>query len=165
MLLVDKYLCGFCSDRWIQEIVRENKDKLMMEIQEIIDRERMKKTSEYYFPGHMVLFYPSIREYKALRSVLCAVSGASIYAGSFYYYYRPLLRDIETGKSYVLEKAMKVQREYGYMLPTTIGEFEEMRNRMVWAYDNGDEMFFNILANYGEFDLMELQRKHLTRRR
>lgn len=161
----DEILSEMGYYKWIQDIIDNNYGKSIEEIERLIELEYINWTSNCFFPNHVVAFYPNIKEYVAFRDILCHVCGGVIKAGSRYYAYRPMIRDVDTKRVYVLKKTMKVEIGYLELLPLSICEFEDMDMRIRNAYIDNDEKFSGILANYGELELLELRRKNLTRRR
>ena len=118
-------------------------------------------TSNYLFPNDRIKFYPSIKEYKAKKTILCDFSGSLIFTNNYYCIYRPLLQNLDNGKRYVLKRSIKVETSYNEYLPRTFHEFENFIYTLENAYTspaNNDILdYYSIAANIKDWSLLELQ--------
>ncbi len=119
-------------------------------------------TSEILFPGEVVKVYPGIKNPRAKKMITCNFSGARIYPGSFYVSYRPMVKNVENGKTYVLSKTMKVESGYEWDLPTTIAGLDALANKIQRAeyYDRIDGIDYTHLAqSFGDLNFQLLKRR------
>lgn len=127
-----------------------------------MERAYLDSSSFYHFPGQLVNFYPSIRELKSERDYTCFFSGAKIKEGSFYYYYRPLLEVINNGKTYVLQKTIKIETSYLSYLPQNMNDFDIFTQKVEHYYNYPNEELDYEQINYycgGSINLLELKKK------
>ena len=118
-------------DNFSKKIVEENIGESLGYIQEVIEEARLDLISEYYCPGDPVILYPSTKEVYAKKEYTCDFSGAKINIGSLYVNYRPMIKNMNTGDTYVLKRSIKVETYYERFLPTDIIELEEMNNKIM----------------------------------
>lgn len=107
-----------------RRVLHSYSDCSISELESILYGEYLEKTSFYHFPEKQVYFYPTVREYQSDFNTTCGFSGSIIKKGSLYYCYRPLLDVVDLGKTYVLQKTLKLETAYFSDLPTTISEFD-----------------------------------------
>ena len=98
-----------------------------------------KNTSELLFPGEIVKVYPGIKNPKARKMITCDFSGARIYPGSFYVSYRPMIKNIQNGATYVLSRTIRVESGYEWDLPTTISSLDTLEMKIENADNFGNE--------------------------
>ncbi len=111
------------------------------EIEETISEDE----SLVLFPKSIVKVYPGIKEVKhAKGEYTCAFSGAPIHVGSKYAIYRPMIKDITKGETYVLKKSIRVELGYESDLPKNIVDLEEFMNKII-NYEVYDEVKYNAL--------------------
>ena len=59
-----------------------------------IENYRESMYSQYLFEGDIVKFYPTIKEIKAKKDIICHFSGSIISKGSLYCNYKPFLENV-----------------------------------------------------------------------
>lgn len=121
-------------DRLSKKIINSNMGKSIKEIAYKLESVYYENTSIYTFPNDIVLFYPSIKEYRASNNIICHVTGSEIRKGSYYYSYRPLLENISDGHIYVLDKAIKSENTEDDFFPLTIKEFDSLNEKIDNSY-------------------------------
>ena len=99
------------------------------------------------------------REYKASKPFSCDISSNVIDIGMYYYAYRPLIEDLDTGRRYVLDRTLKVEISYLDILPLTFFDFEMLEWDLITGYNNDDAFYYNMYSNVGDLRLKELRRK------
>jgi len=104
-------------------------------------------TSHLFFNKHLTILYPRNRIYKANNSVTCCFSGEIINKNSEYIYYRPLLDDLNSGKTYIVTPTIKISPHYEEYLPTTIRELEEFQRNLIDSYSNDEINYYDISCN------------------
>lgn len=161
--------------RYNQEIKKMVTDKLSREaithlygnsIENIyygIEEYKMTYQSEYLFPGKPIIVYPGIRETHAQKEFTCDFSGARISKGSLYISYRPMLKNLLDGTTYVLKRTLKVETGYESELPTDIAGLEELNEKIRRHYDqdDGDIQYDHLFWQIGG----TLEFKKLSRRK
>ncbi len=149
------------STPFLRRIMKEYPNCSIKTLETILHSEYLESTSFRHFPGKQVFFYPSIREYKSEFNTTCAFSGGKIKKGRIYCSYRPLLDVVDSGKTYVLKKTLKLETAYFSDLPTTMQEFDSFTEKVenYWNYGN-DPIDYEQLNYYlgGSVDLLELKK-------
>lgn len=147
------------NNRNDRKIISDNYGMNIYSIIRLIESEKVNNTSFYYFPNHEIAFYPMYREYKASRPFSCDISSGVIGVGMYYYAYRPLIEDLDTGRRYVLDRTLKVEMSYLDVLPLTFFDFEMLEWNLINGYNNDDAFYYNMYSNVGNLRLKELKRK------
>lgn len=150
------------TSRISKKIVEDYEGDSIASIWERIMEAEHNLTSEILFPGDLVVLYPSTKEQKAKDYITCDFSGGIIYPGSLYVNYRPLLENITTGETYVLQRTIKVETGYQHDLPTTIGAFETLERNMQLEYGHDETGIKYSHLNQvmgGELTLQKLKRR------
>jgi len=114
--------------------------------------------SEYLFPNDRVLYYPIVKEYKAQKNHICAISGAIITPGSYYEQFKAFLYDTNTNTSYVSKK-IRYQIGADFIVPTSLHEFENFYYFLEHSYELNREDDYNIVTNIRGMSLKRLNRK------
>ena len=104
------------------KVIRDHYGKSIEKIYSLIELEYIKATSNYWFPGKLVLLYPCIREMKS-KNHYETIYGAHIGKGIKYINYHALL-DIPNEGKYVLGEPLRF--EVGDSLPMNISDLEEL---------------------------------------
>jgi hypothetical protein len=129
---------------------------------EIFEFESM-NISTFISPGDIILFYPNIKEVKALNNITSDIQGPIIKAGSYYIEYKPFLENITKNICYVLKKSIKAEMGYRYNLPKNLHEFETwlmyLNNPdIVTSYETEID-FYDLFTNYrGSLRLKNLKK-------
>lgn len=133
----------------------------ILDLESILRSAYFEHTSFYNFPNKQVYFYPTVREQKCECDTTCAFSGGKIQRGCLYYCYRPLLDVVDSGRTYVLSKTLKLETMYFSDLPTTIQEFDVFTQKVenYWNYQN-EHLDYECLNYYfgGTVRLLELKK-------
>jgi len=149
-----------------RRILRSYPTCSIVDLESILSSEYWEHTSFYNFPNKQVFFYPSIREQQSEFDITCAFSGGKIKKGSLYCCYRPLLEVVDSGKTYVLRKTLKLETLYFSDLPTTIQEFDVFTQKIenYWNYQN-EPLDYEQLNYYfgGSVGLLELRKDRRKR--
>ena len=99
----------------------------------------------------IIKVYPGIKEVHAQKDYTCAFSGGKISKGSLYVCYRPMIKNITRGETYVLQKTLRVELGYESDLPTDIDGIEDfsqkINNHANQIYDNID--YYNLFVQSG----------------
>lgn len=144
-----------------RRILQNYPDCSISDLESILQVEYLDHTSFYHFPNKQVFFYPSIREYRSEFNTTCAFSGGKIQKGSFYYCYRPLLDVVDSGRTFVLSKTLKLENMYFSDLPKTVHEFDDFTQKVenYWNYQN-ERIDYEHLNYYfgGSVKLLELRK-------
>lgn len=119
-----------------------------------------KNTSLLFFPNQLVAFYPRIKLSKSKNEIRCHFNGLPIKKNELYLSYRPLLENLYTKESFVLENTIKVNLEYEESLPSSIQEFEYLYEHFKNSNlsDINDIYFDEFRAGY-TFSLLKLKKK------
>lgn len=106
-------------------------------------------SSHLFFNNHLVMLYPNIKLYKTTKPITCNFSGEIINKGREYLYYRPMLEDLTTEKTYIVTPTIKVSPYYEEYLPKDINELEIFHQKLSGSYDNYDEdiNYYDISCN------------------
>ena len=152
--LVRKYnseLSKYGMDKVAKEIIQTLYGAPIIEIVEAIEETKRENQSENLFPGSTIKVYSGIKEAKALKEYTCDFSGARIGIGSLYVNYRPMLKNVENGDTYVLKRTMKVEPYYEYYLPTNISELEEFNDKIsnYQYYEDEDVQYDHLYIQTG----------------
>lgn len=140
--------------------VSENEE----EIEETISEDE----SLVLFPKSIVKVYPGKKAVrKAKGEYTCDFSGAPIHKGSDYVIFRPMIKDITKGETYVLKRTIRAEVGYESDLPKNIAELEEFMTKII-NYENQvyDEDKYNNLFTHtgGGLTFKKLnRRKHENR--
>lgn len=142
---IDSYLeiMGYDIPTRLKNILKEetfySEKQLYQRLEEIV----LEHTSYYLFPGDQCSFYPKFVESKATKNFTCYLSGAPIVPGESYYTYRPLIKNLNTHKSYTISSSIIASAGYIDLFPTTLLDFEEWCRKLEQAeYSNDDEIDF-----------------------
>lgn len=92
------------TNRITKGIIEKMQGESIEKIYYQIAKEELKHTSNSFFPGDIVILYPTLKEQSSKKVITCDFSGAIIYPKSLYINYRPLLENISKHTTYVLEK-------------------------------------------------------------
>lgn len=106
-------------------------------------------SSSSLFPNDTIEFYPRILYQKSKKDRVCHYSGAIIKEGSYYINYRPMIHNLSTKETFVLDKSITCEPCYEEKLPMNLLEFELMISRIENAYEYDDELWYNFNCNYG----------------
>lgn len=137
-------------NRITETVIDKYYGRSVLEIEQRIELEELKYTSELYFPGEIILMYPGIREHKAKKYITCDFSSAIISPGNIYIAYRPLVRSLSDGEAYVLKRTLKVENGYAFDLPSNISEFEDFVTRAeAGRYDESRIDYNHLLTSTG----------------
>jgi hypothetical protein len=152
--LVNEYnyiLDQYRSDRIANEVIQTLYGSPIVEIVEAIEENKLEHESHSIVPGSSILVFPGIKEVKALKEYTCDFSGARIGIGSLYVSYRPMLKNVENGDTYVLKRTMKVEPYYEYYLPTNISELEEFNDKIsnYQYYEDEDVQYDHLYIQTG----------------
>ena len=133
----------------------------IIDIIEAIEEKQMENRSESFFPGADIIVYPGIKEAHAEKEYTCDFSGARISKGSLYVNYRPMLKNINNGNAYVLQRTIKIEPAYAYDLPTNISELEAFNNKILnyEYYDNEDIQYDYLFSQTGGLQFKKLSRR------
>lgn len=149
-------------DKTSKEVAQTLYGAPIIDIVEEIEEKSIENRSESLFPGQNIIVYPGIKEVKATKDYTCDFSGAKISKGSLYINYRPMLKNINNGNAYVLNKTIKTETSYIYDLPTNITELEEFNNKILnYKYYEDEDIQYDYLFNQRGV----LQFKKLSRRK
>lgn len=110
----------------------------------------VKNTSRLFFNDHLVILYPKTKLYKASNMITCCFSNEIIKPNGYYIYYRPLLDDVTTKKTYIVTPTIKVSPYYEEFLPKNILELEDFQRKLLNAYNNeGDDRinYYDVSTN------------------
>ena len=121
----------------------------------------METNSEYIFPGHKLVLYPSIDVLKAGKIHLCVFSGARINKGSEHLKYNLFIQDLSAKCAYVLKQPLRAEIGNEHRFPNNIFELDDFEYRLNTAYERGDDDYYNIATNMGSnsLRLIKLRRK------
>ena len=135
------------TNRIAKEVVERYYGKSIMDLIYKIAEEERKMTSDIFFSGDIIEMYPYIREQKARKPITCDFSAGIIRTGSLYISARPLLKDLNNGKTYVLKRTIKVEDGYWSELPTNIQELEDLYIRAETGRDDGRGIEYSHFLN------------------
>lgn len=119
----DKILSELNTDYITNQIIKNNYGKPIDKIYDLIQQAYINHMSYNWFPGDMIILYPSIKELKALKTY-DTIYKSFIDIGSSYINYHALLINISKNSKYVLNKPLKF--ELNDKLPFNILELEEL---------------------------------------
>lgn len=149
-------------DKTSKEVAQTLYGAPIIDIVEEIEEKSIENRSESLFPGQNIIVYPGIKEVKATKDYTCDFSEAKISKGSLYINYRPMLKNINNGNAYVLNKTIKTETSYIYDLPTNITELEEFNDRIInYEYYEDEYIHYDHLFE----QIGRLQFKKLSRRK
>ena len=162
--LVKKYnseLSKYKIDKVAREIINSLYGESLNDILYAVEQSRLENISNDLFPGSSIIVYPGIKEVHAKKDYICDFSGARISKGSLYVNYRPMLRNISNGNTYVLKRTIKTELSYEYDLPTNISELEELNDRIMnYEYqDNYDIQYDHLYSQTGGLHFKKLGRR------
>jgi len=115
-------------------------------IYEEYEKFKENNTSHLFFYNHLAILYPRIHLYKATKPVICSFSGEVIKPNSEYIYYRPLLEDITSHKTYVVTPTIKSSIYYEEYLPKNILELEEFHRKLLNSC-NDEINYYDVSCN------------------
>ena len=78
----------------------------------------------------IIKVYLGKKEVHARHNYTCAFSGAKISKGSLYVCYRPMIKNITRGETYVLQKTLRVGLDYEKDLPEDIDKIEDFSQKI-----------------------------------
>ncbi|MBR5370314.1 MAG: hypothetical protein IK137_03310 [Bacilli bacterium] len=165
----DEEISELKKDKESEAIVDELYGDSIMDIVEAIENQEKQDKSEQLFPNAKVKVYLGIEERIAHKEYTCDFSGAHITKGSLYVSYRPMLKNLKNGETYVLKRTLRAETIHRYELPTNIKELEEFMGK-IENYENQlyDEDKYNTLyvQTGGGLEFKKLnRRKHENRYR
>lgn len=120
---IDDFLNGQINDIDIENFFMKYDEYVMI------------NTSYNLFPGDVVKVYPGIRTFKSKEKILCDFSKNPILGGSEYLVYRPMLNNLTTKSTYVLDKSIRVLPEFYDILPKDIYTLDEFDRRLTDSYN------------------------------
>jgi hypothetical protein len=128
-------------------------------LKKTIDKFKEDNTSQYFYPGNIIILYKNIKTFKSKERITCDLCSEVIYPNTYYEAYRPLIYNLTTGKSYYLKKTIKSKLDCQHYLPSNIRELEIMQTNVDNAYDisfkDQESIFPNQLSmnkvDYEEF--------------
>ena len=162
--LVKKYnseLSKYRIDKRAIEVINSLYGESLNDIINAVEQAKLEYISSDLFPGSSIIVYPGIKEVHAAKDYVCDFSGAKISKGSLYINYRPMLRNITNGNTYVLKNTIRTELTYEYDLPTNIGELEDLNNRIMnYEYqDNNDIQYDHLYLKTGGLHFKKLNRR------
>jgi len=150
------------NSRYFRNITPDFEKISISSLLDKLEKEIENMTSFYTFPNQRVSFYPTFRERKSTKHITCAFSNSVIKKGSLYCNYRPLLDVIDSKRTFVLDKSLKVEIGYLSELPTTIHEFDDFSEKVenYWNYPN-EPLDYEAINYYlgGTVRLLELRKE------
>ena len=155
---IEEFKTNFFTQQIVDRLYGESLSTIYYQILE----EEQQYTSSTLFPGDFIVFYPNIKERKAKKQITCDFSAGIIYPGSLYVNYRPLIKNLTTKESYVLQRTIKVEIGYQQELPIDIQSFEALEQRMqIDGYEDhsGIEYSHFSQAMGGQLLLKKLKRR------
>ena len=158
-----EYLESMKTNTFYKDIVESYEGMSIADISYKILEEEQEYISDYYSPGDFIMFYPRIKEQRARDYITCDFSAGIIYPGSYYINYRPLIRNVTSGETYVLSKTLKVETGHSYDLPTTIRELESLNYKIMMEteHDNTGIQYSHLSQRVGgEIQLQKLKRRN-----
>lgn len=120
----EQEIANLKRNKLAKDIIEKEYGSSILQLMDQIEEEERQLISELFFSGEMMEMYPNIKEQRAKKPITCDFSGGIIKPGSFYASFRPLLKNINNGRTYVLKRTIKVESGYESDLPTTIQELE-----------------------------------------
>lgn len=102
--------------------------------------------SHYYFDGHIIMLYPSIKILKANKNHLCCFSGSVINKDSYYVNYHLLIEDF-TEQCLYSSKVLNSQIKYKSFFPTTVADLDEFMYKIINCYKLGLQEFYYFSSN------------------
>lgn len=164
--LVQKYkdeISKLMIDKFSKEVVQTLYGKPLIDIIEAVEEKANENKSESLFPGQNIIVYPGIKEAHAReeKGYTCDFSGAQIKKGSIYINYRPMLKNINNGDTYVLNKTIKTETAYYDDLPKNITELEEFNDRIInyEYYEDGYIHYSHLFKQIGRLQFKKLSRR------
>lgn len=157
-----EYVESMKTNSFYRNIVASYEGKSIEEITYGIIDDESPYRSEVFFPGEVALFYPRIKEQRAKDFITCDFSAGIIKPGSIYLNYRPLIYNITSGETYVLQRTLKVEAGYSYELPTSIVELEALDSKLrIYGYADKSGIEYSHLSQRlgGEISLQKLKRR------
>ena len=147
--------------RLVRRILLEKPNLSNNELEEIIDYELLKCTSQYFFPGNICFFYPKFFEKRARKKYVCDISGSIIQQGSFYLSYRPSIDNITLNRTFVLKRTIIAESSYFDFFPSTFDTFEELARFLAHSYElfEMDYDYYGISKRIGDLSLLELRKR------
>ena len=164
--LVQRYkyeISKLMIDKFSKEVVQNLYGDPLIDIIEAVEEKANENKSESLFPGQNIIVYPGIKEVRAREEgYTCDFSEAKISKGSLYINYRPMLKNINNGDTYVLNKTIKTETAYYDDLPKNITELEEFNDRIInYEYYEDEHIHYDHLFK----QIGRLQFKKLSRRK
>ena len=165
--LVQRYkeeISKLMIDKFSKEVVQTLYGDPLIDIIEAVEEKANENRSESLFPGQNIIVYPGIKEVRAMKEegYTCDFSEAKISKGSLYINYRPMLKNINNGDTYVLNKTIKTETAYYDDLPKNIIELEEFNDRIInYEYYEDEYIHYDHLFK----QIGRLQFKKLSRRK
>lgn len=129
------------------------------EMERRISTEGMCLESQYLFPGHLVIVYPTIKIIKSRKTHLCSFSGARISPGSEHLFYKLFIEDLTDSSVYYLENTLRAEIGYEDNFPTTIQQLDDFAYKLSHAYELDLDEYYNIVTNIGT-DTLKLKKLH-----
>lgn len=164
--LVQKYkdeISKLMIDKFSKEVVQTLYGAPIIDIVEEIEEKANENRSESLFPGQNIIVYPGIKEVRARneKGYTCDFSEAKISKGSLYINYRPMLKNINNGDTYVLNKTIKTETAYYDDLPKNIIELEEFNDRIInyEYYEDGYIHYDHLFEQIGRLQFKKLSRR------
>ncbi len=162
--LVQRYkeeISKLMIDKFSKEVVQTLYGDPLIDIIEAVEEKANENKSESLFPGQSIIVYPGIKEVKAMGNYTCDFSEAKISKGSLYINYRPMLKNINNGDTYVLNKTIKTETAYYDDLPKNIIELEEFNDRIInyEYYEDGYIHYDHLFEQIGRLQFKKLSRR------
>lgn len=102
--------------------------------------------SNYYFNGHVIKVYPSIKYVKAAKRHICSFSGSVIHKGQEHVTYKLFIEDLTDDTCYISDT---IRMEIGYeeYLPTTALQLDDFLYKLSKSYERDFDNYYNFLCN------------------
>ena len=148
------------SSNWLyKRIIDANYGESLLDIYHEIEEDTLDHTSVTFFSEEVLTLHYKLDLRKSRKTFSCHFCSGIVYEGDFYYYYKPLLRNVETDETYVLEQPLKVCEACYDYLPKNIVQLESLASRTQAEKENDFGIKYNHLSSIvgGEIALKKIK--------
>lgn len=147
----------------------------IMDLLEELEIFEYENTSNLFWPTHHIIIFNHYKSYKSRKHRLCHLCSEIINPGQSYLVYRPLLADLDSKSTYVLQNNIIIKKNCGHYMPSNIQELEIMQINIENSYNrsesdnlfpnnnplNVNKIIYSEMSNNldGGFDFIKLKKK------
>ncbi len=149
LTLYKQDIINMADSRVARRVIRAHEGESIASITDAMSQFIRDNTSYYLFEGNIVMVYPKFSLAKAKEEKVCSLCTRLIHPGNRYVIYRPLIDNLTTNETFVLDRSLQVHDTCKDNLPISIAQFDAIQMGII-DYHNFDE--YEGMISYSELN-------------